>query len=158
MNVKIVTESYFKNDNSDYAQSLRAIYGEDGYQKYSAKMNSIMAKENEPDSETITNPIAKSKAEHIKKKEIEYKNALAAAAKAKNIWNRYANDYSINLNRAKKSNNGYSLSGYQKQQILASSGDGASAAYRNYNLAQSNADMALSLYFDATNSGVNFLS
>lgn len=157
MGIKIVTENYFRNDNSDYAKSLRAIYGENGYQKYSAKMNSIMA-EDDTKSEKVTNPIAKTKAEHIKKKEIEYKNALAAAAKAKNIWSRYANDYSINLNRAKKSNNGYSLSGYQKQQVLANSGDGASAAYKNYNQAQSDADMALSLYFDATHSGMNFVS
>ena len=158
MSVKIVSENYFKNDNSDYAKSLRKIYGEDGYQKYSAKMNSIMAKENESESKEITNPIAKTKAEYIKRKEIEYKAALAAAGKAENIWNRYANTYSINLAKAQKSNNGYSLSSTQKQQVLANTADGASAAYRNFNQAQSDADMALSLYFDATHSGMSFLS
>lgn len=157
MTISIVTENYFKNDNSDYAKSLRAIYGEDGYKNYAAKMNSIMVKE-ETASKDLTNPIAKSKAEYIKKKEIEYKNALAAAAKAKNIWSNYANNYSVNLNKAQKSNNGYSLSGYQKQQVLANSGDGASAAYKNYNQAQADVDMALSLYFDATHSGMNLLS
>ena len=155
MSVKIVSESYFKNDNSDYAKSLRKIYGDDGYEKYYAKMNSIMTLDND---EKITNPIAKSKAEHIKRKEIEYKAALAAAGKAKNIWNRYANTYSINLAKAQKSNNGYSLSSTQKQQVLANTADGASAAYRNFNQAQSDADMALSLYFDATHSGMSFLS
>ncbi len=156
MSINIVTENYFKNSNSDYAKSLRAIYGDDGYKKYSAKMNSIMTAEN--DSKEITNPIAKSKQEHIKRKEIEYKNALAAASKAKNIWSRYSNQYSINLSQAQKNNNGYALSGYQKKQVLANSGDGASTAYKNYTQAQADVDMALSLYFDATHSGMSILS
>ena len=75
MGISIVSENYFKNDNSDYAKSLRAMYGEDGYEKYTAKMNSIMTAQKE-----VTNPIAKSKAEYIKTKEAEYKNALAMKA------------------------------------------------------------------------------
>lgn len=155
MSVKIVSESYFKNDNSDYAKSLRKIYGDDGYKKYYAKMNSIMTLDND---EKITNPIAKSKAEHIKRKEIEYKAALAAAGKAKNIWNNYSNQYAMNLSKARANNNGYSLTNSQKQQILANTADGASDAYKNFTQAQSDADMALSLYFDATHSGMSFLS
>ena len=153
MGISIVSENYFKNDNSDYAKSLRAMYGEDGYEKYTAKMNSIMTAQKE-----VTNPIAKSKAEYIKTKEAEYKNALAMKAKAANIWGRYKNSYSANLSIAKQNNNGYSLSGAQKQQALSNSGDGAVAAYRNFTKAQSEADFALSLYNDATHSGITWLS
>jgi hypothetical protein len=39
MSLKIVSENYFKYDNSDYAKSLRMQYGEDGYKKYTTKMN-----------------------------------------------------------------------------------------------------------------------
>ena len=60
MVTKIVSENYFKYDQSDYAKSLRTIYGEDGYKKYTAKMNSIMTGE-----ENLTNPIKASKEKYI---------------------------------------------------------------------------------------------
>jgi len=149
----VVSESYFKYDKSDYAQSLRTIYGEDGYKKYEAKMNSIMDK----DSTVLENPIAKSKKAHIAQKEAEYKNALAAKRKAANIWGRYKAGYEANLSTAVRNNNGYSLDGNQKSEVLANSGNGAAKAYRNYTDALSAADEALSLYFDATHSGMSFM-
>src|SRR5574344_2164151 len=60
MSVTIVSQNYFQNDNSDYANSLRQIYGNNGYQKYVAKMNSIMAS-----NKDMSNPIAESKGKYI---------------------------------------------------------------------------------------------
>lgn len=152
---QIVSENYFKYDQSDYAKSLRTIYGEDGYKKYSAKMNSILAK----DDENLTNPIKISKQKHIQAKKIAYENAVAQKNKAENIWNNYKRSYYANLDTARKSNNGV-LTGELTRAALANCGNGAEAAYRNFNTANSNADEALSLYFDATHSGlaVNMMS
>lgn len=146
---KIVSEKYFKYDQSDYAKSLRTIYGEDGYKKYTTKMNSIMTGE-----ENLTNPIKASKEKYIFAKKVAYQQALANLNKSENIWNDYKASYSANLSQAMKNNNGYSLSSAQKQAALANSGDGATTAYKNFTKAQSNADEALSLYFDATHSGM----
>lgn len=149
MAVKIVSENYFKYDQSDYAKSLRTIYGEDGYKKYTTKMNSIMTGE-----ENLTNPIKASKEKYIFAKKVAYQQALANLNKSENIWNDYKASYNANLSQAMKNNNGYSLSSAQKQAALANSGDGATTAYKNFTQAQSNADEALSLYFDATHSGM----
>lgn len=146
----IVSENYFKYDKSDYAQSLRKMFGENGYKKYTAKMNSIMTKDN------LTNPIAASKAEYISEKETQYKTALAAKSKAANIWNRYKLSYAANYTTAVKNNNGYSLNSSQKADVLKNSGDGAAKAYQNYNQAVKDEDYALSLYVDATHSGLSF--
>jgi len=151
--VKIVSQQYFKYDQSDYAKSLRKTYGEDGYKKYTAKMNSIMA-----ESKETTNPIAESKKKYTKEKELQYKAALANLKKASNIWNDYKPQYYSNLTTAKANNNGVSLTGIQKQSALQNSGEGAVTAFRNYNEAQAEVDFALSLYNDATHSGMNFLS
>ena len=102
---KIVSEQYFRFDSSDYAKNLRQIYGDDGYKKYTAKMNRIITK-----GKTFTNPIAKSKAEYISEKEIQYKQALANLSKSKNIWNRYKSNYRANLDATSKQNNGISIS------------------------------------------------
>lgn len=149
---KIVSENYFKYDKSDYAQSLRKIYGENGYKKYTAKMNSIM------EQKDLTNPIAKSKEEYIQAKKEQYIAALANYKKASNIWGEYKNQYSVNLNNAKANNGGLSISGTQKQLALQNSGDGAVTAFKNFNDAEFEKDYALSLYNDATHSGMSFLS
>lgn len=149
MAVKIVSENYFKYDQSDYAKSLRTLYGEGGYKKYTTKMNSIMTGE-----ENLTNPIKASKEKYIFAKKVAYQQALANLNKSENIWNDYKASYNANLSQAMKNNNGYSLSSAQKQAALANSGDGATTAYKNFTQAQSNADEALSLYFDATHSGM----
>lgn len=149
MATKIVSENYFKYDPSDYAKSLRTIYGEDGYKKYTAKMNSIMTGE-----ENLTNPIKASKEKYIFAKKVAYQQALAKLGKSENIWNDYKASYSANLAKARQENNGYSLTSAQKRTALANSGDGATTAYKNFTQAQSNVDEALSLYFDATHSGM----
>lgn len=149
MTIKIVSENYFQNDQSDYAKSLRNIYGKDGYKKYIAKMNSIMTSE-----DGITNPLKLSKEKHIFEKKVAYQQALANFNKSENIWNEYKSKYSTNLEKALKKNNGQGLSSVQKQEVLANSGEGATSAYKNFTQAQSNVDEALSLYFDATHSGL----
>lgn len=150
---KVISEFDYKYGTSDYAVNLRKIYGNNGYQKYVAKMNSIMAKDKD-----LTNPIAESKKEYIAAKEVQYKEALANLAKTRNIWNNYKNTYSTNLNNAIAQNGGISLNGSQRQNILQNSGDGAVKAYNNFNDAQSEVDYALSLYNDATHSGMSYLS
>jgi hypothetical protein len=147
MALRIVSENYFKYDNSDYAKSLRLQFGENGYQKYTQKMNSIM-----------TNPLEESKKEYAQAKEAQYKNALTNLAQTKRIWNNYNKNYQSNLITMKNNNNGISLTGEQKTQALQASGTGALTAYNNFKDAQSEADYALSLWNDATHSGVNFLS
>lgn len=149
---KIVSENYFKYDQSDYAKSLRKIYGENGYKKYTAKMNSIMTQKD------LTNPIAQSKEEYIQAKKEQYLAALANYKKASNIWGEYKNQYSVNLNNARANNGGLSISGTQKQLALQNSGDGAVTAFKNFNDAEFEKDYALSLYNDATHSGMSFLS
>ena len=140
---KLVSEQYFKYDTSDYAKNLRKIYGNNGYKKYTDKINSV-----------ITNPIAESKAEYIAQKEIQYKQAIANLTKSRNIWNRYKNNYQSNLNATSKQNNGLSITWQQRQVALENSGSGAVKAYNNFNDAQSEADYALSLYKDATHDGM----
>ena len=49
----------------------------------------------------------------------------------------------------------YFLSGGQKQAALQSSGTGAVQAFKNFNEAEFEKDYALSLYNDATHSGIN---
>lgn len=146
---KIVSEQYFRFDSSDYAKNLRQIYGEDGYKKYTAKLNSVITK-----GKTFTNPIAKSKAEYISEKEIQYKQALANLSKSRNIWNRYKSNYRANLDATSKQNNGISISSQQRQAALEGAGGGAVKAYNNFNNAQAEADYALSLYNDATHDGM----
>ncbi len=150
---KIISEFDYKYGTTDYAVNLRKIYGNNGYQKYVAKMNSIMSKDKD-----LTNPIAESKKEYIAAKELQYKEALANLGKTRSIWNNYKNTYSTNLNNAIAQNGGISLNGSQKQNILRNSGDGAALAYNNFNDAQSEVDYALSLYNDATHSGMSYLS
>jgi hypothetical protein len=147
MVLKIVSENYFKYDNSDYAKSLRLQFGEDGYQKYTQKMNSI-----------VTNPLEKNKEEYAQAKAAQYKKALTNLAQAENIWKGYNKNYQSNLITMKNNNNGFSLTGEQKHQALQASGTGALTAYNNFTDAKSEADYALSLWNDATHSGVNFLS
>ncbi len=144
--ITIVSENYFKNDQSDYAKSLRALYGADGYEKYTKTMNSIM-----------DNPLKKSHEEYTLKKQEQYKLALAKAKKARTIWNDYKNNYSNNLALMRQNNNGFSLTGMQKHNALQASGSGAVEAFNNFNSAESEVDYALSLYNDATHSSVNFM-
>lgn len=150
---KIISEYDYKYGTSDYAINLRKTYGDNGYQKYVAKINSIMEKEKD-----LTNPIAISKEKYIQAKKEQYITALANYKKANNVWNEYKSQYSTNLNNAIAQNGGISLNGTQKQNILKNSGDGAVSAYNNFNDAQSEVDYALSLYNDATHSGMSFLS
>jgi len=146
-NITIVSENYFKYDNSDYAKSLRKQFGNDGYKKYKAKMNSIM-----------TNPLTESKKKYTEQKEIQYQQALANLGKARSVWNNYKSTYKSNMSIARYQNNGISLSGEQKRYALEASGDGAVTAYNNFNDAQAEADFALSLLNDATHSGMGYLS
>lgn len=150
---KIISEFDFKNGTSAEIVNLRKTYGNSGYQKYVAKMNSIMAKDKD-----LTNPIAESKKAYIAEKEAQYKQALGNLNKARNIWNDYKSTYNTNLSNAVAQNGGISLNGTQKQNILKNSGNGAVSAYNNFNDAQSEVDYALSLYNDATHSGMSFLS
>lgn len=149
---KIISEYEFKYGSSDNAVNLRKIYGNDGYKKYVAKQNSIMVKEG------LTNPIAQTKEAYTAAKKSDYYAALAQLKKTSNIWNDYKSTYNTNLNSLREQNGGLSLSGTQKQSALTSSGDGAIVAYNNFNKAQSEVDYRLSLYNDATHSGMNFLS
>lgn len=144
--VSTVSEMYFKYDKSDYAQSLRALYGNDGYDKYIAKMNSIME-----------NPLKKSHDKYTAEKELQYKAALANAKQAQAKWSQFKNKYASNLSIMRQNNNGYSLTSTQRQNALQASGSGAINAYANFNDAQSEVDYALSLYNEATHSGINFM-
>lgn len=149
----IISEYDFKYGTSDYIVNLRKKFGDNGYQKYYAKMNSIMTKEQD-----LTNPIAENKKKYIAAKELQYKEALANLTKTRNIWNNYKSTYNTNLSNALAQNGGISLNGSQKHNILLNSGDGAFKAYNNFNDAQSEVDYALSLYNDATHSGMGYLS
>lgn len=53
VNFRVLSEYDFKNGTSDYAKSLRAIYGDDGYQNYAAKINSIIAQGKEKQSNSL---------------------------------------------------------------------------------------------------------
>lgn len=149
---KIISENEFRFGTSDNAVRLRNIYGQNGYKKYVAKQNSVMAKSD------LTNPIAKSKEEYTLAKKSDYYAALAQFNKASNVWNEYKSTYNSNLNTLRTQNNGISLTGTQKQSALVGSGDGAVSAFANFNKAQSEVDYRLSLYNDATHSGMNYLS
>lgn len=140
---QIVSENYFKYDNSAQAQLLRKIYGKDGYKKYTAKMYSIMS-----------NPIAESKEKYIQEKKEQYLTALANFKKSNNVWNEYKGNYYANLTAARQQNNGLSLNGTQRQSALQNSGDGAVKAYQNFHDAEFEKDYAFSLYNDATHSGL----
>lgn len=150
---KIISEQDFKYGLSDYAVNLREKYGENGYKKYVAKMNSIMVSQKD-----LTNPISVSKEKYLQDKKEQYLAALANFKKADSVWSEYKPQYNINLNNAKSQNGGISLSGGQKQYALQSSGGGAVKAFNNYNDAESEKDYALSLYKDAAHSGMNILS
>ena len=141
-----VSESYFKFDKSDYARSLRAIYGNDGYEKYMAKMNSVM-----------DNPLKTSHEKYTAEKELQYKTALANAETARNKWNQFKNNYTNNLSVMKQNNNGFSLTSTQRQQALQASGSGAVDALNNFKNAQLNVDYALSLFNEATHANINFM-
>lgn len=141
--VQIVSQDYFKYDQSDYAKSLRKIYGEDGYKKYKAKMNSVM-----------TNPLSESKEKYTQEKKEQYYAALANLKKTGNIWSGYKNQYNTNLNIARAQNGGLTLSSTQRNEALKNAGDGAFTAQQNFKDAQSEVDYALSLYNDATHSGM----
>lgn len=146
-NYNIVSENYFKYDNSDYAKSLRSRFGKDGYKKYTAKMQN-----------TLTNPLTESKKEYIRQKEEQYKTALANLEQKRSIWNRFKNNYNSNLLAIQAQNNGISVNGAQKQMALKNSGSGAMSAYYNFSNAEADADFAFSLLNDANHSGMNFLS
>lgn len=103
----------------------------------------------------LTNPIAISKEKYILEKKEQYFAALANFKKASSIWNEFKPQYNTNLNNAKTQNNGFILSGGQKQEALQSSGTGAVQAFKNFNEAEFEKDYALSLYNDATHSGIN---
>lgn len=147
---KIISEQDFKYGNSDYAVNLRKVYGENGYKKYVAKMNSIMVAQKD-----LTNPIAISKEKYILEKKEQYLAALANFKKASSVWNEFKSQYNTNLNISRSQNNGASLTGAQKQIALESSGSGAVKAFKNYNEAEFERDYALSLYNDATHGGIN---
>ncbi len=146
-NYNIVSENYFKYDNSDHAKSLRSRFGQNGYKKYTAKMQS-----------TLTNPLEESKKEYIRQKEEQYKAALTNLEQKRSIWNKFKNNYNSNLLVIQAQNNGISVNGAQKQMALQNSGSGAVNAYNNFNDAEADADFAFSLLNDATHSGMNFLS
>ena len=85
VNFRMLSEVEFKTSKSDYAQSLRTIYGDDGYQKYSAKINSIIEEGREktkkatPDNplkESLEARIAYLEAEYARVKKINIKNKL----------------------------------------------------------------------------------
>mgnify|MGYP000813347836 CR=1 FL=1 len=109
---KIISEQDFKYGLSDYAVNLREKYGENGYKKYVAKMNSIMVSQKD-----LTNPISASKEKYLQDKKEQYLAALANFKKADSVWSEYKPQYNINLNNAKLQNGGISLSGGQKQKL-----------------------------------------
>lgn len=83
---RMLSETEFRTGNSDYAKSLRSIYGDDGYQKYSAKINSIIAEGKKGNKDVATdNPIKESletriaylEAEYARVKQVNIKNKLA---------------------------------------------------------------------------------
>ena len=122
----IVSENYFKYDTSDYAKALRARFGNDGYEKYYTKMNSIME-----------NPIAKHKKEYQEEKRLQYEQAIAKTKKTSNTW--------FGLHTT-------------KQEAFAKKDNNAILAFKNYQQAIADRDFALSLYNDATHSGMQYLS
>ena len=145
--IHILNESEFKYGTSDYAVNLRKLYGIDGYNKYRAKVNSIM-----------DNPIAENKKAYIETKEAEYKAALANLKQSNTVWSNYKKTYNTNLNNAIAQNGGVSLTGTQKHIILENSGNGAVNAKNDLENAQFEADHAFSCLKDAKLRGMQYLS
>lgn len=139
-----LSKNEFLYGSSDYAKEMRQKYGDDysGYKKFFKAIN----------------PMEFSRMENIQKKEALYKAALANLKANENIWNRYKNNYEIGLANARARNNGMALNATQKQQVLRATGDGAVQAQANFKNAQSEVDYTLSLYNEATHSGMNYLS
>lgn len=145
--IHILNESEFKYGTSDYAVNLRKLYGIDGYNKYRAKVNSIM-----------DNPIVENKKAYIETKEAEYKAALANLKQSNTVWSNYKKTYNTNLNNAIAQNGGVSLTGTQKHIILENSGNGAVNAKNDLENAQFEADHAFSCLKDAKLGGMQYLS
>ena len=88
VNFKMLSETEFRTDKSDYAKNLRSIYGDDGYQKYSAKINSIIEEGKEKTKKIAPdNPLKKSLEARITYLEAEYARAIADTRKKGNIFN-----------------------------------------------------------------------
>lgn len=87
VNFRVLSEYDFLNDNSDYAKSLRAIYGTDGYQKYTAKINSIIAEAKE--NNNSSNPMQKTNAARISYLEEALRQAVATNNKKRAEYRNY---------------------------------------------------------------------
>lgn len=74
----IVTESFFRTNQSDYAKSLRAKYGKDGYNRYVISFKS-----------KATNPLKTSNQNRINYLETALGMAKKALAKAKQAYRSY---------------------------------------------------------------------
>ena len=87
--IRVLTPKEFAG-NTDYAKSLRAIYGDDGYQKYSAKINSIIAeaKEKKETNKVLDNPMRDTMDARIAYLEQELQKATKDTVKKKNIFHR----------------------------------------------------------------------
>ncbi len=136
-----LSKSEFLYGDSEYAKSQRKKYG-DNYKAYKK-------------SKEIVNPMEVSKKEYIAQKEAQYKEALLNLSKSQALWDNYRKTYDVNLTAARANNNGFSLTGAQKDAVLRASGDGAVQAHANFENAQAEVDYTLSLYNYATH-GLNF--
>lgn len=98
VNFRILSENEFRTGKSDYAKSLRAQFGEDGYEKYSAQINSIIedAKEKNKDI-AAENPLKKSNEARIAYLEAEYARAIADTNKKKGLFHNLIKNLSAML-------------------------------------------------------------
>ena len=90
VNFRMISETEFRTGNSDYAKSLRSIYGDDGYQKYSAKINSIIAEAGDDNKKTAPeNPLKRTNEQRIAYLEAEYARVKMQNAKNKSALQRF---------------------------------------------------------------------
>ena len=85
VNFRALSEYDFKNGTSDYAKSLRAIYGDDGYQNYAAKINSIIAQGKEKQS----NPLQQSNSARINYLQDALRQAVTLNNKKRNEYRNF---------------------------------------------------------------------
>ena len=90
VNFRMLSETEFRTGNSDYAKSLRSIYGDDGYQKYSAKINSVIAEANGDNKKAVPeNPLKRTNEQRIAYLEAEYARVKMQNEKNKSALQRF---------------------------------------------------------------------
>lgn len=80
---RLLSENEYLRGTSDYARSLRTIFGNDGYQRYCAKINSII--EEGRKNNKIGNPLSESLDARIAYLEEELAKATLNTRKTKNL-------------------------------------------------------------------------